>query len=238
MSSPTETQKYMEENLLLKKQIEERTGKTVEQLYNERNKRVRDAIEFKEPDRVPFSLIVDAHAYTGVPNSAAYYDPISMKRAMRKAAVDLEPDMAEGGFPSCGEAMTQMDVKNVLWPGGPLPPDYGYQAVEGEYMKADEYDMFLEDPTGFMIRRYLPRIYGVLAPLAKLPPLDSIYMGFDGLTPLFASLEFQEMAKHLAVAGKHVEKLRKMIIETFGDLEQLGFPPFTSFTAGGVGGGP
>lgn len=147
MSSLTEIKKYLEENLLLKKQIEERTGKTVEQLYNERNKRVRDAIELKEPDRVPFSFIVEAHAYGGIPNSASYYDQITMKRVMRQAAVDLEPDMAEGGFPSCGDAMTEMDVKNVLWPGGPLPPDYGMQAVEGEYMKADEYDMFLKSST-------------------------------------------------------------------------------------------
>jgi hypothetical protein len=238
MSSPEEIRKYMEENLLLKKQIEERAGKTVAQLYNERNKRVRNAIELKEPDRVPFSLIIDAHAYAGVPNSASYYDPITVKRAMRQAAVDLEPDMAEGGFPACGDAMTELDVKNVLWPGGPLPSDYGMQAVEGEYMKADEYDMFLNDPTGFMIRRYLPRIYGVLQPLTKLPPLDSMFMGFDSLTPLIASPEFGEMAKHLAAAGKQIEKFRKLIIDTFGDLEQLGFPPFTSFGGGGIGGAP
>jgi hypothetical protein len=238
MSSPDETKKYMEENLLLKKQIEEQSGKTVEQLYIERHKRVRDAIELKKPDRVPFSLIIDAHEYAGVPNSAAYYSPITMKRTMRKAAVELEPDMAEGGFPSCGEAMTELDVKNFLWPGGPLPPEYRFQAVEGEYMKADEYDIFLNDPTDFMIRRYLPRIYGVLRPLTKLPPLHSMYMGLDSLTPLFASPEFLEMAKHLVRAGKHVEEFRKMIMETFRDLEQLGFPPFASFAAGGVGGAP
>ncbi len=238
MSSPSETQKYMAENLLLKKQIEERTGRTVEQTYNERNQRVRDAIELKKPDRVPFSFIVEAHTYAGIPNSASYYDPIAMKRVMRQAAVDLEPDMAEGGFPSCGDAMTEMDVKNVLWPGGPLPPDYGMQAVEGEYMKADEYDMFLNDPTGFVIRRYLPRIYGVLQPLAKLPPMDSMFMGFDGLTPLLASPEFVEMAKHITAAAKHIEKFRKVMMDTSGDLEQMGFPPFTSFGGGGVGGAP
>jgi hypothetical protein len=238
MTSRTESKKYMEENLLLKKQIEERTGKTVEQLYHERDKRVRDAIALKEPDRVPFSLIVDAHAYAGIPNSAAYYDPLTLKRAMRKFAVELEPDMAESGFPGSGDAMTELDVKNVLWPGGPLPPNYGMQAVEGEYMKADEYDMFLKDPTGFVIRRYLPRIYGALAPLTKLPPLDSVFMGFDGLTPLFASPEFVEMAKHIVKAASHIEKFRKLIMDTVGDLAQLGFPPFTAFTAGGVGGAP
>lgn len=238
MSSATEVKKYKKENLLLKKQIEERAGKPVEQLYAERNKRVREAVALKQPDRVPFSLMVEVQSFAGVPNAAAYYDPLTMKRAMRQAAVELEPDMAEGGFPSCGDAMTEMDVKNVLWPGGPLPPDYGMQAVEGEYMKADEYDMFLNDPTGFVIRRYLPRIYGVLQPLTKLPPMDSMFMGFDFLTPMFASREFVEMAKHLAAAGKHVEEFRKSLMEISGDLEQLGFPPFTAFGGGGVGGAP
>ena len=41
MISKDEMEKYHEENLRLKEQIEERTGKTVEQLYAERAKRVR-----------------------------------------------------------------------------------------------------------------------------------------------------------------------------------------------------
>jgi hypothetical protein len=177
MISRAEIEKYQEENTLLKKQIEERTGKTVEQLYAERAKRVRDAIELKIPDRVPFMVLIEPHAYSGIPNSAAYYDHITLKRTMRKMAVDLEPDMSEPGFPSCGAAMTELDIKNCVWPGGPKPPDYNYQFIEGEYMKEDEYDMFLNDPSGFMIRRYLPRIYGALAPLAKLSPLDRMFMG-------------------------------------------------------------
>ena len=106
MTSRTEIAKYRKENLLLKNEIEERTGKTVEQLYAERAKRVRDAIELREPDRVPFMVLVEPHAYSGIPNSAAYYDHISLKRTMRKMAVDLEPDMSEPGFPACGAAMT------------------------------------------------------------------------------------------------------------------------------------
>jgi len=238
MTSRTEIAKYRKENLLLRKQTEERTGKSVDQLYAERAKRVRDAIELREPDRVPFSILVEPHAYSGIPNSAAYYDPISLKRTMRKMAVDLEPDMAEAGFPSCGDAMTELDVQNFVWPGGPKPPDYEFQFIEGEYMKADEYDMFLNDPSGFMIRRYLPRVYGALMPLAKLPPLDSMFMGLEGLTPLFASPEFRKMAKHLARAGKHVAEFRKSIGDTYEELAELGFPPFARFAPGGVGGAP
>src|SRR4030042_5470296 len=238
MISPAEIEKYQEENLLLKKQIEERTGKTVEQLYAERTKRVRDVIELRVPDRVPFLVLIDTLAYYGIPNAAAYYDPLTLKRTMGKVAMDLEPDMSEAGFPSCGAAMTELDVKNCIWPGGPVTDNYEYQFIEGEYMKADEYDMFLNDPSGFMVRRYLPRVYGALAPLAKLPPLDNLLMGFEGLTPLFASPEFLEMARRLAEAGRQVSKFYQIMGDAPGDVAQLGFPPFANFAPGGVGGAP
>jgi hypothetical protein len=238
MTTRTEIANYRKENRLLKKQIEERTGKTVDQLYAERVKRVKDTIELRTPDRVPFMVLVEAHRYAGIPNSAAYYDPITLKRAMRKMAVDLEPDMSEPGFPACGAAMTELDVQNCVWPGGPKPPDYEYQFIEGEYMKEEEYDLFLNDPSGFMLRCYLPRVYRALMPLAKLPPLDSMFMGLEAITPLFASPEFQKMARHLAKAGKQVQKFYKIVGDAHEELAQLGFPPFARFAAGGVGGAP
>jgi hypothetical protein len=237
MTSPSTIKQYRKENSLLKKQIEKQTGKTTEQLYEEREKRIRDAINLKEPDRVPFSINIDTHAYTGVTNSAAYYDPIGWKRAKRKIAVDLEPDMSDAGLPTSGAALEALGVKNRLWPGGPLPPDYEYQFIEGEYMKADEYDMFLNDPTGFMIRCYLPRVYGALAPLAKLPRLDSIFQGIEGLTPLFTTPEFLDLAARLAKAGHEAEEFRKTIGDSYEELAQLGFPPMGTLGRG-VGGAP
>jgi len=238
MTARTEIAKYRKENLLLKKQIEDRTGKTVEQLYAERVKRVKDVIELRTPDRVPFMVLVEAHSYSGISKSAAFYDPITLKQTMRKMAVDLEPDMSEPGFPSCGAAMTELDVQNCIWPGGPKPEDYEYQFIEGEYMKEDEYDMFLNDPSGFMLRCYLPRVYRALMPLAKLPPLDSMFMGLEAITPLFASPEFQKMARHLVKAGRQVQKFYKTVGDASEELAQLGFPPFARFAAGGVGGAP
>jgi hypothetical protein len=46
------------------------------------------------------------------------------------------------------------------------------------------------------------------------------------------------MARRLAKAGKHVEKFRKTIGDTYEELAQLGFPPFARFLPGGVGGAP
>jgi len=130
----------------------------VSQLYAERAKRVRDVIELKEPDRVPFLALIDTQAHYGLPNSAAYYDPVSLKRTMRRVTLDLESDLSEAKFSLCAPAMTTLGVKNCVWRGGPVPESYEYQFIEGEYMKADEYDMLLDDPSGFMIRCYLPRI--------------------------------------------------------------------------------
>ena len=58
-------------------------------------------------------------------------------------------------------------------------------------MKADEYGLFLDDTSDFLIRRYLPRVYGALEPFAKLPSLNAMFgmIPFDNLaTPEFATL--------------------------------------------------
>ncbi|MEE8414259.1 MAG: hypothetical protein V3R96_06880, partial [Dehalococcoidales bacterium] len=58
-------------------EIEKKHGKSVEQLRQEREKRIRDAIELREPDRVPVTMNSGAFAakYAGIPLSAMYYDP-------------------------------------------------------------------------------------------------------------------------------------------------------------------
>jgi hypothetical protein len=229
---------YEIEQQELKKEIERKTGKTTEQLYEEREKRVRDVIELKVPDRIPLTAYVNMSLYTGIPNSAAYYDPIGFKRATRKITLDFEPDMCNAGLPTSGAALTALDVKNRQWPGGPLPPDYGYQFVEGEWMKEDEYDIFLNDPADFTIRYFLPRLYGAMAPLAKLPPLGVMFQGFEVITPMFTSPEFIKMAKTVAKAGREIRKFRRAIGDSYEELADLGFPAFAHVGTGGVGGAP
>lgn len=110
--------------------------------------------------------------------------------------------------------------------------------LEGEYMKEDEYDMFLDDPSGFMLRCYLPRVYRSLVPLAGLPPLDRLFAGFEAITPLFAGPEFRKMARHPAKAGKQVRRFHEIVGDASEEPAQLGFPSFAGLDAGGVGGAP
>jgi hypothetical protein len=238
MSTSLEIKQYEQESLKLKEEIEKRTGKTTEQLYEEREKRVRDVIENKVPDRIPLTAHLNVCQYSGIPNSAAYYDPIGYKRAVRKATLDLEPDMCNAGLPMPGKALEVMDVQNRQWPGGPLPPDYGYQFLEKEFMKEDEYDIFLNDPTDFMIRYFLPRMFGALKPLTKLPPLGVTLQGLEGFTPMFTTPEFLKMARALHKAGRETARFRKIIGDSYEELAVLGFPAFAHVGAGGAGGAP
>ncbi|MGD9142280.1 MAG: hypothetical protein PVG61_00375 [Dehalococcoidia bacterium] len=236
-TSPAQEQ-YEKEQRLLVEEVKKKTGKTPEQLYEEREKKIRDAIELREPETVPFVIHLNNSQYTGIPNSASYYDPISWKRAMRQMTLDLEPDMCSVGMLMPGKALDLLGIQNRLWPGGALPPDYEYQFVEGEYMKGDEYDLFLSDPSDFVIRYYLPRMYKIMAPLAKLPPIGNLFQGFEGLAPLFASPEFVRMAQTIYEAGKEMTEFRNNVGDAYEEMAQLGFPPLYNMGGGTVGGAP
>lgn len=233
-----EAAKYHHEQERIKEEIEKKYGKTVEQLYNEREKRANDAIELREPDRVPITINADPARYTDIQRSAAYYDPIGWKRAVRQITIEFEPDLCNAGLPTSGAALEILGVTNRLWPGGPLPPDYEYQFEEMEFLKEDEIDMYLTDPTDCMIRRILPRIYESLEPLTKLPPLGLMMQGFEGITPFFATPEFAQAAAALAKAGQETQKFRETIGNSYGDLEYLGFPPYSQLGVSGIGGAP
>jgi uroporphyrinogen-III decarboxylase len=225
-----------ESTAALRAKIEKTTGKTPEQLYAEREKRVRDAIELKEPDRVPVWMVPDPVRFAGLKRSVEFYDPRAWQNAIKMATLEFEPDLCLPGFGSSGLAWETLGIKNRLWPGGPLPDDYEYQFIETEFLKEDEYDLYLSDPSDFVIRYYLPRIYGNLAPLSKLPKLSSMFGGFEGSLSLITSPEFKQLARTFSKAAKESSRYRKISGDVQEEFALLGFPAFSY--PGGVGGAP
>jgi hypothetical protein len=223
----------------LRKEIERKTGKTPEQLYEEREKRVRDAIELKEPDRVPVRL--ETHSfparYTGIPPAACFYDPVGWKKATKKTILDFEPDVYQpyGGINS-GENLELLDPKHLKWPGGTLPPYLTHQNIDQEYMKKEDYDLFLNDPTDFALRYLIPRAYGGLAQLAKLPYLGDKYLGVPQLTSVFATPEFRELTGTLLKAGRAQDRVNRIWASFDDEMAFLGFPQASH--GGGAGGSP
>ena len=223
----------------LQAEIEKKHGKTTAQLYEEREKRLRETIQLKQPDRVPVCLRMTYFQarYTGLPKSAAYYDAAAWKEAFIKTTVDFDPDSYQNaGGTTSGLAMEVLDPTQTKWPGGNLPPDSSHQAIDVECMKENEYDLFLSDPTDFTIRYLLPRSFGALAPLAAFPSLTDRFIGFPGITPVFTRPDFREVARVLLKAGREQEKTHRIIGNLEDEMANLGFPPNSH--GGGAGGAP
>ena len=201
-------------------------GKTPQQLYEERVKRVEDAIQLKIPDRVPITLSLGYFPakYTGISCADAFYNPIIWKEAAKKTVVDFAPDTFLGVGTDSGGALEALDFKQMVWPGHGTSPHHTHQFVEREYMKADEYDAFLEDPTGFILRTYLPRTCGNLESFQRLPHLSLLLFS---PTALLGMPGFDGAIESLLKARHEVLK-RNAEIGTLGEeLKELGFPTFS-----------
>ncbi len=216
-------------------EIQRRTGRPPEELYEEREKRVRDAIQLIEPDRVPWVLVGGEE--TGVSPSASYYDPAAYRAAVKNSVLKAEPDLhAATPASTSGLTLEALDPRHMRWPGGTLPPDVSFQAIEQEYMKADEYKFFLADPTDYVLRYLLPRAFGALGPLAKLPSLSDRFTQFPSSTPTFATPEFLKLGETLIKAGREQAKNSQAMRNFSEELANLGFPSLSH--GGGVGGAP
>src|SRR3972149_2112135 len=193
----------------LKLEIEKKHGKSVEQIRAEREKRMKDAMELRQPDRVPVTVGTGVFAARG---------------AGKRLPRSLETIPGVVPEVESGTVLDILDLKNYRWPGGPLPADAPYQFVESDYMKPEEYDLFLNDPSDFVIRQYYPRINGILAPLTKLPPIGALReAGFVGFVGFFARPEFQQMAALVQKAAKEQEIVMKEAADFSEEMAQLGF---------------
>lgn len=202
--------------------------KTPDELYRERLNRVEDAIQLKVPDRVPFfpRLGFFPARYAGLPAEEAVYRSDKWLAANKKVILELEPDIYSVS-PNPGRSWEAMDCKQMQWPGHGGPADSPYQFVAGEYMKANEYDAFFDDPSDFLVRTYLPRVFGTLEPLRKLPSLQTLFMyGYSGArtSAVFAAPEMVQAFGSVYQAGIEAMKYNAEIAALQNDLKDLGFP--------------
>jgi hypothetical protein len=200
-----------------------------ETLYKARKKRITDAIELRVPDRVPIasSFAFFPARYCDFTLRDMMYDPDKLWEAELKATLDFEPDLTRNPFPGTfmGPLLDALDYKQMQWPGGQLGPHVPYQFVEGEYMKADEYDHWFSDPMDFMVHKYWPRISGSLRGLEKLPSFTN-FTNFLGLGSfgLLGLPEVQEALEALRKAGQEAARIRDYSRRFSEKLKEEGFP--------------
>jgi hypothetical protein len=197
--------------------------------YKIRAQRHVDAFNVKEPDRVPISLPVGNLPFNlaGVSMHTVMYDIEkgieACKAFNEKYSEELE--YYASPFAAPGKALELLDYKLYAWPGHGLSVNApGYQFVEGEYMKAEEYDDFVRDPSDYWLRTYLPRIFGSFESFRFLPPLpDIIEIPTAQLMPL-ALPQVQETLQRMIDAGKDLQKRNGLMAKLMGFGAAHGFP--------------
>jgi hypothetical protein len=203
-----------------------------EKQYKARVKRIKDAVQLKiEPDRVPVFPLVGFFpaAYSGMTPREAMYDYEKLTAAWKKYVLDFEPDAHLGiAIPTPGKMFDILDYKLYSWPGHGVPPNLPYQYNEGEYMKAEEYDAFIQDPYYFFNALYFPRIFGSLKAFQQLPNLANIQeMLFVGPNILAYGLpDVQAAYKTLFEAGAEALKWIGYVGAFDQQMTTLGYPDF------------
>jgi len=201
-----------------------------EELLKERTARFERAISLEPNDRIPVisSFSFFAAKYAGYTPAEVMFDAQKMKEAWIKTHIDFNIDAYSNpfGLHFTGSILTLLDYKQLKIPGRGIDPNHTYQFVEGEYMKASEYDNFLFDPTDFVIRTYWPRVFGAFEPAGKFPPLYEILnyvMGLDNLV-MFDEEGLTSMLKTIVEAKKFLQQRSAISVEYIKEMEGMGYP--------------
>ena len=142
-------------------------------LLAEREKRINDAIALRKPDRVPVWHGVPGRypaEVLGISSEEQMTDVDKSLEANFQTALYYQSDMVEL-MPPIGATLAPAGYRHLKWAGHGLPAGSGWQFVDEEVMKPEEYDEFIYDPSDFIVRKYWPRAYARLAGLAGLMPL-------------------------------------------------------------------
>jgi hypothetical protein len=203
-----------------------------EAAYKARVGRLADAmLPRKEPDRVPVPLLtaeVYPAIWAGLTPYDAMYDFPRAAQAFTDFNVEFQPDSMVppiiGALP--GRVYELVDYRLYSWPGHGAPKEASFQYNEKEWMLAEEYDDFIADPTDFLTRRFIPRICGGLAGLAKLGSvLDPGLMAFGaGYFASWAQPEVIESLERAMAAGKEAAAWFGQLGPVLGRLQAMGFP--------------
>jgi len=144
----------------------------MEQLYTERLNRYVTAMRNEKPDRIPIRPFVAEFTakYAGYTCQEVVHDFEKAFAAARKCAADFDWDAVVGNMVYVWTGLTQaIGLKYYGVPGIDVPPDTGFQyrepPEEEAFMKPDEYDQLIEDPTGFLFNVWLPRVSAAVSPM-------------------------------------------------------------------------
>jgi len=201
--------------------------------FQEREKRLTDAIALKKPDRVPVAPLI-AHYYptraAGISNKDAmlFYEQRYESMKNMTVRLDLDTAMSPLAFPPA-RFLENLGLTGFKWPGGLLRDDQPFQFSCDGTLKSTEYAEFITDPNGFTLKKIWPQISTTLAPLAELalPPLYWLSNPYDLafiLPEIAAEPSILDLLKQLVALGEEFVRYRQATTKYLTEMREAGYP--------------
>ena len=197
--------------------------------YDARWRRVMDCVALKQPDRMPVAMWPTfwLAKYGGISYRELMYDYDKAKEIAERAVLEFEPDVHSPMvlMTASGRSLEALDFKQLQWPGHGVGDNQPYQYLDREYMKPEEYDDFLFDPTGFYLQKYLPRVAGAFEGIEDLPIFPGLHFMrlVAGVRP-FARPRVREMFEKVIKAAEEVETFVGHHIDFTDRMTAHGYP--------------
>jgi hypothetical protein len=150
-------------------------GQDMEKLYQERLRRYVTAMRKGKPDKIPIRPFVAEFTarYAGFTAQEVTHDFNKAFIAARKCAAEYDWDAIVPNMVYVWTGLVHaLGLKYYAIPGIDLPANTAFQYKEPPdeetaYMKADEYDALIADPTGFLYNVWLPRVSADISAIGK-----------------------------------------------------------------------
>lgn len=193
-----------------------------------RKKRIRDVIELREPDRVPFAPKIGNYYARGY--GISMYDAMKDIRNVAPGVMgfldDYAPDLAWAPvmYPTDPPELMGSTYLKCPGPESGLKLDASFQIHDKCYLMDDEYPEFLHDPSHFFMTKVYPRKFAGLAGLSKIsfnnPVEYALYIGLAS----FADPEVQSALQTLMRGGEAAAKWFGGLNQIVGAIAARGFP--------------
>lgn len=178
----------------------------MESLYQRRLNRYVTAMRHGKPDMIPIRPFVAEFTgvYAGYTCQELAHDYELAFAAARKCAADFDWDAVVPNMVYVWTGLAQaLGLKYYGIPGIHIPADTGFQYREPPeqkaFMRADEYDQLIEDPTGFLLNVWLPRVSEHVQPMgAPSKPENNLALIKGSMA----------MLKYFTAFGTQISRLR------------------------------
>lgn len=200
--------------------------------YQKRARRIADVILLKTPDRLPVELTFGMFPAldSGYTCEEVVFDFKKARKAWMKTILEFTPDMACGAARSVlpGNVLDLLGANGFRLPGRGIPATSSFQAVEKEWLTAEEfYDPFIKNPTELIQQTYMKRLLGVFKDIERFPSGLDFLSGSYGASrwaTAFATPEFKKAVGVISRAGEEAMDWNRQAEQEREAILAKGFP--------------